>query len=64
MSHRETQKLDEEMRCDTCVHYNPLPGMEHTGVCDEDALNKRLNLGVVMTSADDVCWEWEKDREY
>lgn len=51
------------MCCENCKHYTKLPGMEKTGICEEDYLNKKLNIGVVMTSASDVCREWEADHD-
>lgn len=48
--------------CETCMHFNPLPGFEKTGVCDANALNKRVGVPVVRTSSKEVCWEWEKEK--
>ena len=44
------------------MHFNPLPGFEKTGVCDANALNKRVGVPVVLTSSKEVCWEWEKEK--
>lgn len=48
--------------CETCMHFNPLPGLEKTGVCDANELNKRSGVPIVLTSSEEVCWEWEKEK--
>lgn len=64
MDYLETKEIDpKRMSCTNCVHFSPLPGFERTGICDENTLNKRFNVPVVLTASDDVCWEWEKDYE-
>lgn len=35
MDNKETVVDTTEECCATCIHFNPLPGMEHTGVCWE-----------------------------
>lgn len=58
-----TAPIDKsDMRCSNCVHFNPLPQFEHTGVCDAEAVNKRFNIPTVLTERDDVCWEWEEEK--
>ena len=48
--------------CETCMHWNPVPGMAKTGVCDSNELNKRSGAPVVLTGADDSCWQWEPEK--
>lgn len=52
----------EQTCCATCMHFNVVPGMERTGVCDSNELNKRCGVPVVLTGADDVCWQWEAEK--
>lgn len=47
--------------CGTCKHFSLVPGMQRTGICDENNLNKRSGVPVVLAAADEVCWQWEKD---
>lgn len=46
-------KNQNDKTCETCMHWNPVPGMAKTGVCDSNELNKRSGVPVVLTGADD-----------
>lgn len=50
--------------CATCIHFNIVPGMQKTGVCDSNVLNKRAGVPIVLTASNEVCWEWEPDKDF
>lgn len=56
------ERLIPEKICDTCLHFEKVPGFERTGICDANELNKRCGVPVVLTGSDDTCWQWELDR--
>lgn len=49
--------------CENCIHFNRIAGMARTGVCDANELNRRVGVPVVLTSSEETCWQWERDRE-
>lgn len=50
-----------EKICRYCKHFNDLPGFKTTGICDVDEYNERAGVPVVLTGAEDTCWQWEKE---
>lgn len=56
---------DKEIQhiCENCIHFNRIAGMARTGVCDANELNRRVGVPVVLTSSEETCWQWERDRE-
>lgn len=45
-------KNQNDKTCETCMHWNSVPG----------ELNKRSGVPVVLTGADDSCWQWEPEK--
>ena len=50
--------------CETCLHFSVLPNFKKTGICDENTLNKRYSVPIVLTSSEESCWAWEQDYEH
>ena len=49
--------------CANCVHFNLVPNMSKTGICDANELNRRVGVPVVLTGSKETCWLWEYDKE-
>ena len=50
--------------CANCVHFNLVPNMSKTGICDANELNRRVGVPVVLTGSKETCWLWEYDKHH